>query len=116
VLADETADMASLISPKAKGWLKKLHDGEKSDPAVAKELEKLKTALTNAQVSSDKAIKGQRLVVMEEGGQQNQGYGAPGGGNPYGGGEGGKAKKHKPGKTVQFTVTSDYLILDIKVH
>jgi hypothetical protein len=115
VLAGETTDMASLISPKAKGWLKKLHDGENSDASVTEKLEKLKTALANAQITSDKQTTGLHVVVMEEGGQQNQGYGAPGG-NPYGGAEGGKAKKHKRGKTVQFKVTSDFLILEVNVN
>jgi hypothetical protein len=66
--------------------------------------------LTNAQVASDRQIKNQFVVVMEEGG------GSHNGGGPYGGGE---TKKHKPGKRVQFTVVPDhenYLIVDVKIH
>jgi hypothetical protein len=115
LLAGENTELSGLISPKAKGWLKKLHDGEASDAAVAKELDKLKTALTDTQIASDKSAKGQHIVVMTEGGQMA----APGGGSYGAGGYGdggGKKQKHKSGKTVQFTVSADYLIVDIKVH
>jgi hypothetical protein len=110
VLAGENADLTGLISPKSKGWLKKLHDGESTDAEVAKQLDKLKTALTDTQIASDKSAKGQHIVVMNEGGQMA----APTGGG-YGE-SGGKKQKHKAGKTIQFTLTAEYLIIDIKVH
>ncbi len=113
VLAGETTDLAGLISPKAKDWLKKLRDGESSDSVTA-HLEKLKTALTNAQITVDKPAKGIHVIVMEEGGRA-QGPNSPGG-NAYGG-NGGNTKKHKPGKTVQFKVVKEhgkFVILEVR--
>jgi len=112
ILAGETTDLANLISPKAKDWLKKVHDGETSD-SVTERLEKLKTALTNAKITNEKQTKAIHLIVMEEG------SGGPGnsGNAAYGGGDGG-SKKRKAGKRVQFRVVKEhdkFVILEVKV-
>jgi hypothetical protein len=112
ILAGETTDLDGLISSKAKDWLKKLHDGESSD-SVTERLEKLKTALANAQITAEKQAKAIHIIVMEEGGG---GVGNAGGNGAYGDGGG---KKHKPGKRVQFKVVKEhdkFVILEVKVQ
>jgi hypothetical protein len=121
VLAGETKDLAELISAKAKDWLKKLRDGESSE-SVTQRVEKLKTALANAQITVDKPNKSMHVIVMEEGGQGSGNGPAAGGYGGYGGGygeDGGGSKKHKPGKRVQFKVVKEggkFVILEVAVH
>jgi len=115
VLAGETTDLAGLISSKAKDWLKKLREGDATD-SVTTHMEKLKTALTNAQITVEKQGKGFHVIVMEVGGDANNG--SPAGNASYGGGGGG-AKKRKPGKRVQFKVVKEhdkFVIIEVAVR
>ena len=114
ILAGETTDLSDLISTKAKDWLKKLRDGE----SVPERLEKLKTALTNAQITADKQANSIHIIVMEEGSGGGPGNALAGGNGAYGNGEGG-GKKRKPGKRAQFKVVKEhdkFVILEVKVQ